>query len=456
MRNKKEQSSFRDPSGFLYFRNGQLLRQVNMKYKSDYDMLMKTSLFDELVNNGLLISHEKESVKLALKKSIAYKVIRPEVIPFVSYPYEWSFSQLKDAALLTLEIQKIAMEKGMSLKDASAYNVQFKDGKPVFVDTLSFEKYKKGEPWVAYRQFNQHFLAPLALMVKKDVRLNNLLRLYIDGIPLDLASKLLPFGTRLSFPLLIHIHLHATSQQRYSDKKVKKASVSEKGLMGIIDSLKKAIELLNWEAKGTEWGEYYDFTNYTKEGFEHKKELVKKYVKKTKAKNVWDLGANTGVFSFIASGLGAFTVSMDYDEAAIEKAYLHCKKEKEGNILPLKMDLTNPSPGIGWENEERKSLLERGPADTVLALALIHHLAISNNLPFVKIAEFFTKIGEYIVIEFVPKNDSQVQKLLRNREDVFDDYEINSFEKGFGKYFKILDKESIKESKRVLYLLKKK
>jgi hypothetical protein len=193
-------SSFRDPSGFLFIREGILYRQVNQVYREDYSRLMDSGLYEKLVKNGLLITHAETDIQPA-DGVLSYKVICPERVPFISYPYEWSFGQLQDAALATLSIQRRALKLGMSLKDASAYNIQFPKGKAMLIDTLSFEQYQEGEPWVAYRQFCQHFLAPLALMAYKDVRLNQLLRIYIDGIPLDLASKLLPRSTRWNLGL---------------------------------------------------------------------------------------------------------------------------------------------------------------------------------------------------------------------------------------------------------------
>src|SRR5215216_6396727 len=213
-------ASFRDPSGFLFARDGVLYRQVNRKYEQEYTRLMESGLYDKLVKAGLLVSHVEVDHAPA-EAALAYKIIQPERVPFISYPYEWSFGQLKDAALATLSIQRRALKVGMSLKDASAYNIQFVRGKATLIDTLSFEIYKEGQPWVAYRQFCQHFLAPLALMATRDIRLNQLLRVYIDGIPLDLASELLPGKTRLNFGLLTHVHLHASAQKRYSGADVK-------------------------------------------------------------------------------------------------------------------------------------------------------------------------------------------------------------------------------------------
>lgn len=451
-------ASFRDPSGFLFTDNGILYRQVNHIYAEDYDLLMKSGLYDKLVKAGLLIPHQE--VEQALGKGDAtYKVLQPEVVPFISYPYEWSFSQYKDAALITLSIQKRALKVGMSLKDASAYNIQFVHGKPVLIDTLSFEKYQEGQPWVAYKQFCQHFLAPLALMALKDVRLSQLMRVHIDGVPLDLASQLLPGGTRLNFGLLTHIHVHAGAQKRFADVEIEqpkaRGSVSKQALIGLIDSLRATVKKLTWKAGGTEWGDYYEITNYSDEAFERKKEIIASWVERVNPGTVWDLGANNGEFSRIASASEAYTVSSDIDPAAVEQNYRQVRHEKERHLLPLVLDLTNPSPALGWANRERDSFGQRGPMDMVFALALIHHLAIANNVPLTQVAEYFASLGKWLVIEFVPKSDSQVQKLLKSREDIFSQYTKGGFEQAFEMYYKIREAVQIKESERILYLLEK-
>lgn len=449
--------SFRDPSGFLFLKNGSIFRQINLDYKDDYDFFIKSGLYRELVKSGLLISHKEVHIQYK-EPNKAYKIIKPEIIDFISYPYEWSFSQLKDAALLTLDIQRKALEFGMSLKDCSAYNIQFKKGRPVFIDTLSFEKHRERKPWSAYRQFCQHFLAPLALMSHKDIRLNQLFRIYIDGIPLDLSASLLPFHFRFVPSLFIHLYLHSKSQKYFSDKKINKKyrKFSKNALLGIIDSLEKAIKKTEWKIKKSEWADYYNFTNYSPGSIKEKGDIVSDFLNTIKPKCVWDFGSNTGLFSRIASNKGILTISFDNDPLCVERNYLECKKNKEENILPLLTDLTNPSPGTGWENNERPSLIERGPADAVLALALIHHLAISGNIPLNKVASFFKKICQYLIIEFVPKSDSQVQKLLSTREDIFTDYTIDNFEKDFANFFQIKNKINIGDSVRVIYLMKKK
>ena len=457
---QREGASFRDPSGFVYREDGKLLRQVNPIYKKDYELLMSSGLYDELIQDGLLIEHTEVENKT---ESEAYKVLQPTLVPFISYPYEWSFSQLKDAALATLRIQSIALTHGMGLKDASAYNIQFVDGKPLLIDTLSFEAYETGRPWVAYKQFCQHFLAPLALMAQKDVRLSQLLRVYIDGVPLDLASNLLGGMSKIKPSTAMHIHLHARSQSKHaalgSEKPVESTrQLSSQGLKALITSLESAIKAQNWHPKSlnTTWGDYYDEHSYSKAGFESKKTIVDGFLAKAKPTSVWDLGGNSGVFSRVATKRGFQTMCFDDDVVAIEYNYLELKKSGETKLLPLVVDLTNPSSSMGWAHSERKSLAERGPCDTVMALALIHHLAIANNLPLEDVADYFARLGKNLIIEFVPKGDSMVKRLLASREDIFPNYTEAGFEEAFKTRFRIVDKQKVVGSKRIMYLMRAK
>jgi len=460
MNSQVHPASFRDPSGFLFTREGILCRQVNLSYQHEYDLLNSSGLYDELVGKGWLVPHYEVDLAPA-QPALSYKVIRPERVDAISYPYEWSFSQLKDAALRTLAIQKRALKKGMTLKDASAYNIQFRDARPILIDSLSFEIYRTGEAWVAYRQFCRHFLAPLALMAYRDVRLSQLSRVHIDGIPLDLASRLLPGRTRLNMGLNTHIHLHASFQERASSARASgtnpKTSMSLSAMLALVESLRSVIKKLNWKPEGTRWGDYYEenAAHYSDSASQHKQQIVAAFLEQIRPHSAWDLGANTGLFSRAASQRGIPTVAFDIDPAAVEKNYLACKAGKEKNLLPLLMDLTNPSPALGWNQRERMSLLERGPVDVVLALALIHHLAIANNVPLPGLADFFQQAGRWLVIEFVPKEDSQVQILLSTRQDVFPNYTRQGFEEAFNTYFTIHSAIPVNDTARILYLMER-
>lgn len=423
---------------------------------------MSSGLYKSLVKDGLLIKHT-ESDDIDLPKD-GYKVLLPDQIPLVSYPYEWSFSQLKDAALLTLEVQKRALDHGMTLKDASAYNVQFLGGQPVLIDTLSFEIFNGQRIWTAYRQFCQHFLAPLALMAQVDLGLNSLLRDHIDGIPLTLATSLLPRRKRMRSGLLIHLTMHNAAGKRRAGANTgtvqeatrDKNPANQRTLLALADSLERAVKKLRLPRRlKTVWGEYYDDTNYSKVAFDHKKQLLAGFIGQIKPQSVWDLGGNDGTFSQVALEAGAANVvCFDIDPLAVEKNYLLVKKKQEAHLLPLLLDLINPSPAIGWANQERDSLTQRSSANAlVLALALIHHLAIANNLPFELIAEYFSALGSHLIVEFIPKADSKIQTLLATRQDIFDRYDQDHFEAAFSKHYEIVAKKAINDSERTLYLM---
>ena len=462
--------SFRDPSGTVYWRDGRLLRQVNPCYIEQYNKLMSSGLHDMLVKQNLMVAHrEVEDTGL---DGCAYRVLEPDIIPLISYPYEWCFSQLKEAALTTLRIHRIALDRDMILKDASAYNIQFKYGKAIHIDTLSFDFYKEGEPWCAYGQFCRHFLAPLMLMVYKDIRLSQLLRIFIDGIPLDLASNLL-IG-KGGFAVKAHIHWHAKSVMRYGQagqevqskqpveqsakNTTKKIFISKLRMTALIDSLISIVDKLKLHGLITEWGDYYQRTNYTNDAANSKKSAVADFLAMISPAVTWDFGANDGTYSRLSlSGTSKtrFVAAFDIDPIAVERNYAEVRRSGE-NMLPLLLDLTNPSPSIGFAGRERGTLEARQKPDCIIALAVIHHLAISNNLPLRIIAQWFASLSNTLIIEFVPKSDSQVQVLLATRDDIFADYTSERFEGIFGEFYIITEKRKLIDSDRVVYLMEKK
>ncbi len=452
----KESSSFRDPSGFLFWENGKLLRQINSGYKEDYDHLVRSGLYEKLVTKELLIPHKELAEHTGISEG-CYKVIEPQLIDFISYAYEWSFNQLKDAALVTLRIQNLALKHGMILKDASAYNIQFYKGKPILIDTLSFEKYQENSPWIAYRQFVQHFLAPLALMSYCDIRLNSMLKNHLDGIPLEMASRLLPWHTKLNLGLILHIHTHSLAQKKYqaSSAALVKPELSRKRMEALIKSLWQLIHKLKVREKDSEWMDYYTFTNYTPSSFDQKKTIIHGVIQDIKPSFVWDIGANTGEFTQLVSRLGIPCIAFDIDHLAVDRHYVQLKKHNLTNTLPLVLDITNPSPAIGWANNERMNLEMRKKPDLIMALALIHHLAISNNIPFEQIASYLGRLSDKLIIEFVPKEDSQVQLLLTSRKDVFPDYSKDSFLRCFKEVFHKIDALEIDDSTRTIFFMQK-
>ncbi len=448
-------SSFRDPSGYVFADKGVLKRTISSSYEPIYRQIQQSGLYDRLITDSLLIPHRE--LKRSNKRNTL--VILPDIVPFISYPYEWCMSQLQDAALLTLKIQGIALTYGFTLKDASAYNIQFYKGKPVLIDTLSFEPYTEGAPWVGYRQFCMHFLMPLLLMNRKSADLGKLFITYLDGIPLPLGSSLLPKTTYLSPSLFAHVHLHAMMEQKNASgapSKHSRGSLSKDAFVTLINNLETTIRRLRPRASKSQWSTYTESHSYGQSGYREKQNIVDTIIRRLKVKTALDIGANTGDFSRLCTAHGINSIAIDNDNSCIEKLYQSDKRGGETNCLPLCVDITNPSPAIGWENNERTAFLDRANVDLVLALALIHHIAIGNNVPFDRIAHLMSRLGRYLIIEFVPKTDAMVQQMLNRREDVFANYTKNLFEKEFAVYFRIGSAFPVLNTARVIYLMERK
>jgi SAM-dependent methyltransferase len=453
----RDPGSFRDPSGFVFRRDGVLYRQVNRVFAEDWHAAVNDGILGRWQEGGRLVGHHAVDISLAADPDCALEVLRPDPVAFISYPYEWTFGQWKDAALLTLDLQEDAERSGFTLRDASAYNIQVDRGRPILIDSLSIERLKPTEPWAAYRQFCQHFVAPLSLMVWRDVRCGLMLRDHMDGIPLDLASSLLPGRTRLSMGLASHVHLHARAQRRFADAPAapRAASMGVTRRAALLDSLRRTVGGLHWNPSGTEWADYDRQTSYSDDGTRAKETIVEGMLHDAGGTVVWDLGANVGRFSAIAARLGRRVVAWDVDPAASERHYQSLKAAGETSVLPLVQDLVNPSPALGWANAERAGFVDRSDADVVIALALVHHLAISNNVPLEWIAALFARLAPSAIVEFVPKDDPMVRRLLGSRRDVFPDYTEDGFERAFGREFRIAARVPIVDSTRAIYRMER-
>lgn len=447
-------ASFRDPSGFVFQENGVIFRQVNASYAQDYSRLMESGLYEALLQDGLLIPHEETHDFDPLPPG-AFKILKPKRIPFISYPYEWTLSQLRDAALLTLDVQEHALRRSMCLKDATPYNVQFLGASPVFIDTLSFEALAETKPWAAYGQFCKTFLAPLVLARHCSSEILGALQAFPEGMPLDLAASLLPFRAKCNVSNFMHIVMHSQTEKRFQRKNVavKPAeSFTVYKHRALVDSLRSALAKISMPRSQTRWCNYYQETNYSPKAFKHKVKLVRQAVQELKPDAMIDLGANAGTFSALAPE-NCHTVSLDSDYPAVDFFYNQLKAHKQTNILPLRMDVCNPSPSLGWMNVERDSLFKRGSFDVMLALAIVHHLALGSNLSLAMIASFFQTLAKDLVVEFIPKEDSQAHRMLQLREDIFPDYHQPGFEAEFSKFFTIKKSIAIEDSRRTLYVM---
>jgi len=459
---KQFDGSFRDPAGYVFADGDEILRTVNPVYEPHWRAAEESGLFRDAVKAGWMTPFAERPPVPG-----AWKTVSTERVPFISYPYEWCFGQLRDAALLTLDLQDLAIDRGMTLKDASAYNAQFHKGRPVFIDLLSFERREEGEPWTAYRQFCMHFLAPLALTAKVDLRCGVWSKLWVDGIPLALAAKTLPVSARFRPGLLWHLFLHARMEARHGDArrsaaKARAVHVSRTTVKGIVDHLRGTIRGLRLPGAKTEWGDYYSDTNYTSEAADFKLAYVAQTAEALRGGRLAvDLGANTGRYSRALAGHFSLVLAADIDPLAVERHYAALRADPKAppNVLPLVLDLGNPSPALGWACRERDSFDQRCRADLLTALALIHHLVITAGIPLARVAEYFARLlgpGGTLILEFVPKGDSQIERLLAARKDVFDDYSPEGLRRAFAPYFEDAEPASIPGSMRTLHRFRRK
>jgi len=452
------EASFRDPSGYIIQDEGIIKRIIQPIYFSQYDKLTSSGFFNKLVKAKLLIPHQE------ISRTESQIILQPEPISFITNPYEWSFEQYKHAALLTLKVHRLALANGFILKDASAFNITFHNGNAIFIDTLSFDFYEEGTPWRAFKQFITHFFGPLLLAKYHGTEMLKLLSTYVDGVPVKLIASLLPWKTKLSSTIYTNIHLLAKLEDKYSDDykaESKIATLSKKAQNNIIESLYDYIKNLKVNQQ-TEWGDYYNKTNYTDASFQQKATLIKEWTQEIAAKKVIDVGGNDGTFGRELIELVDEILVTDIDPNAVDFNYHHVLKNKETKMLPFVCDVLNPAPAVGFNNTERSSLLQRLKEyhpDVTMALALIHHITLSGNVPFYKSAQFFASFSEHLILEFPTRDDSWVQSLLvRKREFIhhFDFYNEQNFEQGYTPFFEITKKEKIIDSERILYFLKRK
>jgi SAM-dependent methyltransferase len=445
-------ASFRDPAGFVFTIDGVFYRQVNKIYSFRYDYLHLCGLYDRLTGQGLMVPYTEAPPDLA-HSTDAYKILLPQQIHQISYPSEWSPEQLRDAALLTLKIQHLAMENGMTLKDATPFNIQFLNGRPILIDTLSLEMYDPTTPWIAYRQFCECFLFPLYLHHYAQTGTDKISTAWPDGIPAGVTARMLPFKSRLNGGAWLHIFLQARVSSQKPAGTQQNLRFSKTKLNNLIEHLTSIITRLNPRSGSpSAWSNYYDETNPGQEYLNGKQQLFRRYLQHIEFADSLDLGCNDGRFSKILAETAAPVTAVDSDWPCIDKLY----RDHIPNILPLCIDLANPTPASGFRNAERASFTDRAAADLVSALALIHHLALRHNIPLPLIADYFSQLTKkYLIIEFVPTSDSKAQQLTARKTTQPIGYDIPSFEKAFSPHFRIEQKDPIPGTERLLYLLKK-
>jgi precorrin-6B methylase 2 len=425
----------------------------------EWQALSATSLYRRFAENGAIVpTRQREIGSLPFRLDEPWAaVLEHERLPFVSYPYEWSFEMLRDAALLQLDLVLAGLDEGIGLKDASAYNVQWKGATPVFVDIASFYKRAEGEPWVGYRQFCQMFLYPLLLQAYRDVPFQAWMRGNIDGMDAEVCLNLLSARDYLRGGVLAHVYLQAKAQKAYNSTtrdvraELNKAGFDTRIIKTNAAGLRKLVASLEWKPKQSTWSDYLKCGHYEAADAEQKRQFVRDVAATRPWSMTWDVGCNVGVFSRIAAERSASVVAMDADHLAVDKLYRALKAERVPNILPLVVNVTDPSPNLGWRNLERKRINERGRPDLVLALALIHHVVIGGNIPLAEFVQWLRDLGGELVIEFVTRQDPMVATLLRNKDDHYTDYTEESFERELSARFKIARRQPLGSGTRIMY-----
>ncbi len=453
--------SFRDPGGQVFLGDSHVYRTVNPPAVDDFDFVEASGLIDALVADGLVLASDKvDSSVLGQSCGDARYVIEHPKLPFISYPYEWTFSALKAAALLHMDIHLKALEHGVTLSDASAFNVQFNGAKPVFIDRLSFVKYRDGEIWAGHGQFCEQFLNPLLLRAFFGIPHNAWYRGAQEGIPTEAIRALLPVRRMLSWNVLTHIVLQSAIQSRVKSggdadsaksHELRKVGLPKTALESMLRRLRRWIATLTPADKGkTTWQDYANNNSYADAEAAMKRGFVERFVTAGKPKTVWDLGCNTGAYSAAALSAGAdYVVGFDFDQGALEHGFRNARE----NDLPMQMvylDAANPASDQGWAEAERQGLHRRASADALLALAFVHHLAIAKNIPLDRVVGWLVGLAPTGVIEFVPKTDPMVQRLLQFRPDIFPDYHEENFLRCVGSLARIEQSDRVAENGRLL------
>ncbi len=461
-----ESGSFRDPESRVFYSGGDVLRSLSREGLDDFKALTQTKFWERFQDNGGVVRTELVEGTADLPETMVKQsagVLRHERIPFVSYPYEWPFSMLKEAALLQLDLNLAALEEDMILKDSSPYNVQFRGSKPVFVDVGSFEKLREGEPWVGYRQFCMLYLYPLLLQSVKDFDPKALLRGNIDGITPAQMRALVSFRDRFRKGFYLNVFLHAKLEAKHGARgkevkeEVKKAGFKKELIVANVKRMRKLVAGLEWNPPEGVWVSYGERNSYTDDDAKRKDEFVREVATSQRWGMTWDIGCNNGRYSRIAAEGSDHVLSVDYDQGPIELLHRTLRDEDDAKLLTLTMNLADPSPGLGWRGVERKPLPERGKPDLLLALALIHHVTIAANVPVAEFVDWLASLDTALVIEFPTREDVMVKTLLGpKREGLHPDYERENFERVLAGKFDVERSERLKSGTRLLYFARPK
>lgn len=454
-----EPGSFRDPDTRIFHHEGAVFRALSARGLRDWRQLAGTGFYRRLREQGRLIGTRETNGRSGLPELAETwaAVLRHERLPLVSYPYEWSFSMLQDAALLQLDLLLAALDEGMILKDATPFNVQWLGARPTFIDVGSFTAYEPGDPWAGYRQFCETFLYPLLVQACRGLPFQPWLRGRLDGMSAAECRACLSARDYLRPGVLAHVYLQSKAQVRYEDsqadvKQELRAAGFGAGLIrNNVSRLRRTVERLRWRPARSAWSEYQRTHTYDAAGLERKTDFVRSVLQRRRWSLVWDVGCNTGVYSRLAAEHADYVVALDADQAVQENLYRTLRAEGRSTILPLVGDVADPSPGLGWRGRERRPLAERGAPDLLLCLALAHHVVIGRNVPLDDFADWLASFGAEVVVEIVDRGDPMVERLLRNRQGQSIDYSRAAAEAALERRFRIARRAAPASGARTVY-----
>lgn len=460
--------SYKDPSGNVYLAGENVFRCVSKSAKDDWLFFIKSGLSEKLQK----LNYLQKTTKADINKIKGFftkdqldkfaEIVEHKKLPFLSYPYEWSFEMLKDAAILHLDLLNECLKNDFITKDGTSYNIQFQGSKPIFIDILSIVPYKQGSPWVGFRQFCQLFLFPLMIMSYKAIPFQIILKGYLDGIDVLTTKRLFSLKDILKPGIFTNVFLQALFQTSFSNeedslkRKISAVQIKKTQLQKNILNLKKTINQLPYPKISSPWLSYSENNSYNQNYSQFKKDFVEKVIENIKPSLLFDLGCNTGDFSILAAKNSNYVIALDSDYQCIDRLYQRLKKSSIKNILPLVVDITNPSPNLGWKLSEFPSFFNREKPDVILCLALIHHLVLGKNIPLENSVEWLSQLAPNIIFEFITKEDPKAEFLLKEKEDTYPDYNIKKLESCFQKYCSLKEKMVVSENKRIIYWFQRK
>lgn len=459
---RNDPGSFRDPGSRVFFREDRVLRFIDARSLNAWEHLVATDFFAKGVAAGSIIGTHRASDDIIPKDSPWAAVLEHDRVPVISYPYEWTFSMLRDAALLQLDLLLAALGEGMILKDSTPFNVQFRGSRPVFIDIGSFEILEDGEVWVGYRQFLAQFLYPLMLTANVGVDFQSWLRGQPDGMTPSEMKSVMSKRDLMRKSGLLHVSLLARTESKQTDSgrdvrsEFKEAGFSKEMIETNVKGLRKIVVGLEWDPGITRWNEYATGCDHVSLQRDAKAEFVGHVLAGKELSTVWDLGANDGHFSRIAAESADQVLALDADGAVLDHLYDLVKSEGPNNILPLVQDLANPSPGLGWRGRERPPLVERSQPDLVLCLAVVHHLVIGRNIPLRSVIEWFGQLEAEMVFEWVSPDDPMVKGLTANKKphEVHQDYTEDALREYLAEWFTIEREAALPGDTRRLFDLR--